>query len=323
MTLIAAVPCGNAFAIAADSQESIGHHRRSVQKLSPVKIGSATALIAGSGHGELVDTFIAKVQRPIEGRGVSNLLEFVSFFEEQLGNFYAADVALCPDTDKSLTFFVAASFPDRQECATWLSKNITLLPVTEPELIGWDEPLYRSIIRRYCYPGMTRPQAILASLYTLVVAEETSQYINGPFSVALIHPGGIFIEPADDVQRMTQRLKDYEEQMQRVFLLSSDLSTSSAKLQEHLVEFASSVVALHEIQSETEGKRLFMAGFNSTDWPYQKIPSGLKISLRQDGIEVTQGRIEDLGYHIQWEHPPKTNEAEPETPPASDEGEPQ
>ncbi len=301
MTLIAAVPCGRAFAIAADSQETDGDYRGAVQKISPVDFGGIKAIVAGSGNGDLIDSFIEKLSRRFQGQAVENLSDFVLAFEDELGKFVTLDVALCAG-DKSLTLFVGASNAAKKECGVWVSRNVTLVPLKEPLLIGWEEKLYKSIIRRYCYQGMTPPQAILACIYTLIVAEETSQYVKGPFSVAVVHPGGIYMEPPEDVEQMAQRLKEYEEQIKSVFLQCSDLGTSSLKLTNKLEDFSRAVVAMHEAHAEAEIHRLFTAGFDSRTWPYSKIPRGVQITFTNTGaVEVTHMKVEGVEYFLKWD----------------------
>ncbi|MGC1839740.1 MAG: hypothetical protein WA674_15480, partial [Candidatus Acidiferrales bacterium] len=100
-------------------------------------------------------------------------------------------------------------------------------------------------------------QAILVATYTLAIAEETSNYVRSPMSVVIATQRGIFEEPPGDVEAVTDRLKQFERQVNQVFLSCSDVTTSSMNLKAQLEEFLRSAVALHEVHVEAEVRRRF------------------------------------------------------------------
>jgi hypothetical protein len=229
VTLIAAVRCSDGIALAADSQETVEHYRRTVQKLSPLDLGGISTVLAGAGNADLIDSVIVKIKRRFASRQIRNLAEFAEEMEAELGDFYASDVALCPDRDKSLRLFVAASSPHTNEYAIWNSRNTTLVPIGLYDLAGWEEALYDVTLRRLCSTGMTLQQGVLAALYGIMIAEETSNYVRSPIQVATIKSSGVWIEDPKYVELMVQRLRDYEVGVSSVFLACADIQTRISK----------------------------------------------------------------------------------------------
>lgn len=208
MTLIASIRCDDGIVIAADSQETItdpngNSYRRSVQKISPFSLPTVKAVVAGGGNGNLIDAFIVKFRRHLEATPISSIGQFVGETEAALAKFYVNDVAACPDKDKEIDLVIGAYVPGSKEYNVWRSAYAALVPVEDrqPILVGWEEDIYYRTIDRLCFLGMTLPQAILASIYTLIVAEDTSNYVRGPMSVVLLSRNGVFEEPPEEIKR--------------------------------------------------------------------------------------------------------------------------
>ena len=81
-----------------------------------------------------------------------------------------------------------------------------------PELNGWNHRLYTETAKRLFRPQMTISQAALASIYTLTIAKDSSNWIRNPFSVAIVSKDGIWLEDVNYVEKMENRLRDYENQ---------------------------------------------------------------------------------------------------------------
>ncbi len=161
-------------------------------------------------------------------------------------------------------------------------------------------------------PSTPLAHAVLLAIHTLTVAEETSNSVRGPMSVAVVSRRGIFEEPANDVKAIADRLKEYEDQINKLFLLYSDVTTSSTKFKGQLEEFSRSAIALRETHVEAEIRRLFASGFDSRDWAYQKFPKGVGVTLSNSGVlEVIQGELREEIHRIAWKHSPEGREAQP------------
>jgi hypothetical protein len=63
VTLISAWRCHEGIVLHADSQETNGSHRVTVQKLNPEPMGALMVVVTGSGDGNLIQSFIIRLRR--------------------------------------------------------------------------------------------------------------------------------------------------------------------------------------------------------------------------------------------------------------------
>ena len=226
VTLIAGWRCQKAVVIHADTQETIGDYRATVQKIVPEVMGNFQIIVAGSGPGELIDSFIVRLRRKMDGNASDDIQELVRTIEAELEMFNDVDVRLSPipAEEKRLKFIFAACCPASGTYDAWVTSGIRLERIADFKLAGWEEPLYENIGRRLYASDMTLAQAVLAGTYLFTIAEGTSNYIRGPFSVAVVTSKGISMEKEEYIRDMQDRLKVYETQINRIFLACSDTS---------------------------------------------------------------------------------------------------
>ena len=256
VTLIAAIPCRHGFVVAADSQETVPvfdgveyiEYRKTVQKIVPKEIGGFSFLVAGAGHADLIDSFIEVLDRKLAAEPGQTLADFVGRVEQALGRFYKNDVARCPSEDKEIRLFIAAVPVNGGDYGVWVQKNVRLSPVTQGELIGHKESLYVNIIKRLCKDDMTIEQGVLAAVYALTIAEQTSNSVRGPMHVAIVRPYGIQMENQDYIDTLGKRLKAYEKQISQLLLACSDTSISVPELEDSIEEFKQTSLGLHREQ---------------------------------------------------------------------------
>lgn len=295
MTLIAAIPCKDGFVLAADSQETVPvwseaqndwvEYRRTVQKIEPRDMGPFSVVVAGSGHAALIDSFILMLERKLSVELNETLADFVRCTEEALADFYARDVALCADSDKTIKMFFAAVPKRGGECGVWVQQNVRLDPLTDAELIGWSETLYINMMNRFYKPDMALQQGILASIYVLIVAEKTSNYVRGPMTVATIKTNGVWMANSDYIAAMTERLRIYEEQINGIFLACADTSIHAFRLEELTKGFSQSAVELHRKHiDDVVGAMTIQDIFTMND-AVPRLPLGSVISFGNRGLE--------------------------------------
>jgi hypothetical protein len=294
VTLVCAWKCLNsmssmhdAYVIHADSQESTETgYRVSVQKIMPDRIGSFEMLVSGSGIGTLVKAFIIRLKRRLRADLPTDVDQFIQAVESELERFYEHDIALYPasnEDDKALEFLVAAAFPEKGQCGAWTTEHIILRPIEDCELLGWKIDLYKHISKRFYAPEMSIAQAFLAGIYLCSVAEETSNYIKGPLSVAIVWPGSITMQDGEYIASTAKRLKDYERRINALFLECADSSVPVDKLQETLSEFSSSALLLHRYHLDQIVNSMRLEDAIAATDVLQKIPIGSPVSLRGDG----------------------------------------
>lgn len=323
VTLIANFPASSGFAICADSQETITEYdpqmgsyevRVTVQKIAPIKAGKYQIAICGGGHATLIESFIVRAERALleedkvtcsadRPAGVSAIHRRL---EGELKKFYETDVKLCPDPDeaKKIKLFIAASCPIAQQCAVWVSENIVLRDARreEPELNGWEHNLYAETAKRLFRRDMTMNQAALASIYTVTIAKDTSNYVKDPFSVAIVNKDGIEIVDAGYIRAMEERLEEYEANINRIFLSCSDTTVSVPELETQMEEFKKSVLNLHREQIDQQATKttleVLLGNRGLRTLPkgpvYVTAAGELKVEHDRDKIAASRKRFEFL-----------------------------
>jgi hypothetical protein len=292
MTLIAAIPCKKGFVLAADTQETVpmfdgqnwADYRKTVQKVTPCSMGAFSVVVAGSGNASLIDSFIPILERKLASETGDSLQDFVRYTEEALASFYRIDVALCPDADKSLKMFFAAVPHRGGECGVWLQSNVRITPIADAQLVGWEEPLYVNVVKRLCGTDMSLSQGILAAVYTLTVAEQTSNCVRGPMAVTIVKENGIWMEDHDYISTLTARLATYERQLNEIFLACADTSIHGFQLREKIEAFSQGAVELHKQQINESLRGVGLAGIFSTNDPYPKLPPGGIVHFGTSGL---------------------------------------
>jgi hypothetical protein len=202
-----------------------------------------------------------------------------------LQEFYANDVALSPlnPDDKALKFIFSAFCPSQRKYDAWVNRGITLERIDKFELAGWEEPLYRNIAARLYRKEMTLAQAVLAGVYLLIVAEQSSNYVRGPFRVAVVRNNGIWLEPPSYLEEMESRLKNYEQLVNQIFLRCADTEILPSDLRKSLEQFSSQAMSLHMKHIGEMIYRLYQQGLGSANDAHSGIPLGTKLDLDEKG----------------------------------------
>jgi hypothetical protein len=284
LTLISAWRCPTGIVLHADSQETVGSYRATVQKLQPEFMDPFMVVVTGSGDGDLVQSFIVRLRRRLQGCA-DDLQSFVVEAENELAEFYRSDVALSPlsPDEKHLKFIIAAFSPTTRKYDAWVSRNVILERIEKYELAGWEEPLYKNIAQRLYRPEMTIAQAVLAGVYLLSVGEDSSNYIRNPFYVAVVRDNGIHMERAAYIQEMGARLKNYEQLMNHLFLVCADTERLPSELRHILEAFSSDILSLHMKHIGEMIYRMLQAGIEKSNDAHSQIPLGTSIELDDDG----------------------------------------
>lgn len=252
MTLIAAWRCADAIVMHADSQETVGHYRRTVQKIRPQKLAGFEFSIGGSGHAELIESFLVLFERRLLAGKGSRIQDFVDVFEATLDHFYKTDFVTCPDPldEKRIQLLAGVSCPQGGEFDLFVTENVRLRSVADFELIGWEEPVYGSFARRFHAKNLTRAQAILAGLYVFAVGEESSNYIRSPISVAVIDSSGIRMESDGYVKDLSRDLTEYDQRLNDLLLACADRTIPFQRLRTQFRLVTEWAVAIHRKHSD-------------------------------------------------------------------------
>src|SRR5260370_2878464 len=96
LTLIICIRCPESIVLCADTQETVGNHRVAVEKIASQTMKKFEVAVAGSGSGELVQSFITLLDRHVRKRQFGTLRGFVEMAEGALADFYGHDLRLYP-----------------------------------------------------------------------------------------------------------------------------------------------------------------------------------------------------------------------------------
>jgi len=279
MTLIAAFRTKDGVAICADSQETIGDFRQTVQKIAPISVAGYQLVIAGSGDADPIEGFIIRVKRRFSQESLPPTTDHALFLlEDELALFYSKDLA----SEQSMKLFIAVSCPASKEYKVWVSYQHILKELGDVELIGWEEPLYKVTATRMYQPNMSLQQAVIAAVNVLVIGEESSNYIKGPFSLAIIRENGIWIETEEYINTLRDRLNKFEAYTNQILLACADTSIYSRDLHKALVNFAVTAQTMHEEQINEAIAKSAKRGFQIND-PLSKVPPGILVEVGNDG----------------------------------------
>jgi len=256
VTLIPTFACDGGFVIHADSEENCGTFRRAVQKITPRDMGQLRVVIAGSGIGDLIDSFTAKLKERLDRDNASDVNEVKRLIDRRLPNFLNIQVANFPCADDAkLHKFIVGAYAKTGKFAVWASHNDVLIPVTSYEMAGVEDKVYDHVMRRFYRPNMTFSQAILAGLYVLTVAESTSPYVRGPYQVAVISRHGIEMEKEENVRAMTERLSAYEQQINDLFIACANTRITVPEFEDLVDAFKITASTLHRDHIDQQATR--------------------------------------------------------------------
>jgi len=266
VTLIAAFRSPEGFAVCADSQGTVGDYRISRQKLIPETCGAFDIVIAGTGNnGELIDAFVERLLHDnLPRANVSTLPELKQFLGRELLDYDRHEIGHYPRSQRLMQFVVGARTRGDGTYAIWRTQGSRVLEVRDFTVVGWEEPLYSAIAKRLYKQNLTLEQAELAAMYVLIIAEETSNYVHGPMSAAVIRQSGMRIEAPNRVLDMSQRLRDFEIATNNLFLACAE-NTPQPILEKKLDEFRQQATQLHRFSGLMVSKVVVYVALQAPD----------------------------------------------------------
>ncbi len=280
MTLIAAFKCSDGYVVCADSQETVGYRRVSRQKITPKKLGNFELAIGGSGdNGPLIDAVVHQIESKIESSAdINKLPELRTLIHNELLNARKNDAQLYPRKYRDVRFVVCASSLSPPAVEVWHTAASQLIPVEEYCLVGWDEELYEHAARRLYSAGMPITQALLLGMYLLELAENTSNYVRGPTTVVVARDNGLWLEKADRVAALTERIKLFTAAVDRLVLACPDISMSDQEFAGKIKEFQETILQLRGDYLRSVAERIVSQGLESYQSPYPEIPPGMVLT---------------------------------------------
>ncbi len=298
MTLIAALRCENGVVICADTQETVGSYRVSVDKIAPREVGEYELVIGGAGNsGGLIDDFTESFSRSVEGwpaklseQDIRLKIRRALFeFHRDTVNYYPA----APD-DKLLEFIIcikgkmhnlmkANEFPGY---FLWKTSGTSLVTVNDYKLLGFDDMRYEHEAKRLYFPQITMAQAVMLCINLFSMAKVTSNYIGLETQVITVRLYGMMLMRADDVRDLEQRTATFNQALAELVLACPDLSIHNDEFRDLLTNFEQRVMQLREQYFEIVATNyLDRMQDNHTPYssePFQTMPGGM-VARGSDG----------------------------------------
>jgi hypothetical protein len=221
------------------------------------------------------------------------LSAFKRAFEAELKTYCKERVPLYKaerEEDKNLAFVVAAHVNGSHQL--WSTKGTKLKTISDYCPIGCVEPLYRRVLQGFYKPEMTVAQGVLACVYTLGVAEATSNYVRGPMQVGGVNNWGAWLDGPAYVAATHERLLEFERRAHSVLLESADIGMNLAQYAQLLEAFTRDAMRLHKEAVLAAARSFLKQPLESFRWintAYNRIPPALSLTIQSGDFDDILG----------------------------------
>lgn len=255
MTLIAAFRCDiegeQGVIICADSQESFGEYRMTVEKIWPRETPLYDVCFAGSGHiGDLIDALGNAIEREV-GRWDQSYCEEEArrLLENEIVLFNSRQVEAYPalPDEKVIQFIVCLRVQETGAIYLWKVSGSTIEPISDHDLIGWGEPLYKYEMKRLYRNVTDKTTAMTLGLHLLSLGKATARSIDKPFHIIGVSPTlGMWTEPEDVIEELEAKVRGVNETLSRLITLAPDVQATEDRFQDALRLFEQEILGLRE-----------------------------------------------------------------------------
>ncbi len=298
MTLIAGFKSDEGYVLCADSQETVAigtgkskaEYRVTCQKIVPERFGNFELAIAGSGTGEVIDGFIQRLRDNMQGLQVSSLNSLKEYLQHELRDFQRTEVAAYPASARRFALIIAARSCDDNSCMMWFSNVARLTGIYTCKLIGHEDARYVDAMESlYPNAGATIAQCILLGLYP--------NYVGNPINVVVIKGSGSYLQDAERVTRLQQRVTLFHAQFDNIFLACADTGLQPDIFKAKIKEFLETIATLRRDSVEEWAGEAAEKGFDKMIEQWADAPAGtLVIPLamtpeQQRGVMEQQKRL--------------------------------
>ncbi len=281
MTLIAGFKCTDGYVICADSQETVtrdGYDQRVTrQKLVPIAVGKVPMAIAGSGDGDLIDAFVGRFSQKYQKSEISELDSAIQIFKDELMAFAKEKKVKIPKIDDKFRFLLGGYSEKDKKCRLWKTITGDPIEVTEYALVGVEDERYEYAARNFFRAGMPISQGVFLGLYLMWLAEQTSNYVKAPISVAVLKDNGLYFEDQNKINSIDQKVRLFTAQFEAQFLACSDTGLQGEEFGNRLKEFGRTVVQFRRDYIEEWVGHALDTGLDKIVEPWTQIPPGTTI----------------------------------------------
>lgn len=294
MTFISAFRAKDGIVLGADSQETYGDYKLTVDKLNPVQVGEYQLAIGGSGLGDLVDDLIEQVQEWVGEWRASSENEIIQLLRPRLRNFYSVDVAAYPDTDatqKRIHALLCLKHPNNPQPILLEIKATTVRRAKNCCLVGWDSDILQQFVRRLYRKEMPVSQGVLLTLYLFQIVGSANLYVGGETRIVIGGSNGIRIHEHLYVSKIQENIALFTKLIDQLILRCPDTSLTPAAFDALIKEFTDTAKHLREKYLNEFGHLAMLNALTNPTYvgdTYPLIPPGSVITIREDFTSTTE-----------------------------------
>lgn len=290
MTLIAAFRCKEGVVLCADTQETVGDVRVSVNKIKPQDMGAYQLAIAGTGNGDLIDGFayrleldVANWKEDLDQRAVyGNLHSLLQEYHENEIALYPSDSA----QDKLNHFLICIKSKKRPDVYVWELRGTAITAVGDHTLMGIGASIYKHELARLYRKPISANQAVLLGVHLFSLAKATSNYVGGPIDIIFVGDKGMYAHTPTAVAEMESKVAVFNDKIAALILACPDIALSEFTLNDMLEDFRKSVKELRMHWAKDLmldwAARIFKDP--STPDPYPMIARGTKVKITPEDV---------------------------------------
>jgi len=307
VTLLATFPCldisgDRAFVICADAQETLGNFRFFLEKLEARKTGNYEVIIGGAGDSDLVDAFELRLTKTLSSSTASTLAEFEEIAQDELLDYIQNEVAaFLRKKNTRIRFVIGARAIVTKECGCWTTKASRLKDVRKFELMGIDESIYKHLANRLYSKDMPIGQALRACLYLLTIAKATSNDVDGPASLGVLHRHALDMHDEEFIREAEEHLEELTHASDRLFVALPDIGLSAVEFEATLQDFLREAWAIRKKYVTIAGLRIAVETLSEGKKSYapHMFPEGAAISIdpQREGEGIV---VDDDPYRGLW-----------------------
>jgi hypothetical protein len=249
MTIAAGFVCTNGIVMCADSQESSGDYKFPVEKLLIRETESIQAVLAGAGHGPMIDMASGRVFRSLMGRELDNYDDAEAAIADELVALYEREFSLCPVSepeDRIIELLIGLKIRKLGDPVLFKTFASTVSQVPKYAIIGSGRAIEYQLHKLYRWPEKTN-RVIPIALSLLNVAGVVLRSVGGEARLAVLNEGektAISIPLSSEVDAVKRAQSDLESAAGQVLLDLLDVAKSDDDFRATLMEFSSLAIEL-------------------------------------------------------------------------------
>lgn len=293
MTFISAFRCKDGIVLGADSQETCGDYKLTVDKLKPVKAGSYEIAVGGCGIGDLVDSLCDHIQEWVERWPAASEREIKNLLRQKMREFYSVEVSAYPakKLEKRITALLCLKHDSSSDVLLFELRGSTVRRAPPFSLIGWELPITQQFVRRLYNPTMPISQGVLLTLYLFSLVGSTVTVVGGDTRIVIGRDNGLRVHDNLYVSKIEENISLFTKLIDKLVLSLPDTSLTSAEFEKAITEFVETAKHLRKEYLHSMGHLAMLNVLTNPSYQgdsYPIVPPGAVLTLTADGNTITR-----------------------------------